>query len=84
MRDHLIAVIRAIGTKATTGDWRNTVQFGRAGEGHLWCGYGYFDAGGVLWWPPYPEGTPSSPQELSVEDGVDRFLSAYGLEKDGQ
>jgi hypothetical protein len=81
MRDHLIAVVREIGTKAQAGDWWDIVQFGRDGEGHLWCGAGYFDAGGVLWWPPWTLGEQQSlPEQLSVEEGVDRFLKAYGLE----
>lgn len=74
MRESLIAFIRSV--QATAAQLRAHVQIGEDGRGYLWFGYGYFGRGKVLWWPP---NAGDVFEELSVEDGVERFLASYGV-----
>lgn len=81
MREHLIAFIKAAaarqdGTSGEPGRTRNQFSL-NAGDGSpsLEFGYGYFDRSGVL----YYDETGEPVVGLTVEEGVDRWLKAYGL-----
>lgn len=76
MRDSLIAFIRAVQAKVTSEEgYRQQVRIGEYADGpSLLFGYGYYDAGKVLYFP-----SESHHTMMEVEAGVDAYMAAAGL-----
>lgn len=96
LRDHLVAFVRAAAAKqdGTNRDDNGGEAFRRfqfaigdaGGTGAtLHFGYGYFSGGNVLYYGPADgergDGERGEIAELSVEEGVDRWLKNYDLDR---
>lgn len=90
MRENLIAFISAVAALQDGGEGfdadhpdgggpNRRQQFRlTSGNAQLWFGHGYFERGGVNLLTP---GGPAGGEQLSVAEGVDKFLSATHLDR---